>query len=213
MIKALKISATLSTLALLAACSGGSGDVVLTPAGNTQTGSAATKYTQIERLSRPAIKEVFETFVNHQVSNATEPYDKTNDPLYASILNTTNALRPPNATAGTNYGQVAQSILYPDEYTVDLSTSSNGPVGSSYGYFLSQELASATGSAAAFGGRAPNDDVIALELGILFGKTAQAIGVKEDNEENNCLDTQNLSSTAFNGTATTAGFPYLATAH
>ena len=208
----IKTSTTLATFAFLAACSNGSGSVVLTPVGNTQTTNTATKYTQIERLSRPAIKEVFETFVNHQVSNSVEPYDTVHDPLYASIHDTADALRPP--ANGDDYGNVLQSVLYPDEYAVDLSTSSNGPVGGTYGYFLSYELASVTKSPTAFGGRAPNDDVIALELGVLFGKTAQAIpGVTEDNEENNCLQTQNLSSTTFNGTATGSAFPYLATAH
>jgi hypothetical protein len=179
----------------LAGCgNSGNGSVVLTPP------PAAATYYQIERLSRPAVKEVFEPFVDHQKSNVSEPY---NDPtILADIKATALALRPASATAGTNYGTILSGILYPDEYLVNLDGTTGG--------FLGAEVPAL---AASFGGRTPTDDVISLELGVVFGNTLQlALGVPEDNEENNCLATQNLvAKTA--GPQPTAAFPYLAAAH
>lgn len=143
-----------------------------------------TKYVQIERLSRPAIKEVFENFVDHQKSNAIEPYQ--DDLLKTDISATEDFVRYGSATgpaAGTpDYGPIIQSVVYPDEYAVDLSQTAGG--------FLGYELAKN------FGGRAPNDDVIATELSVLFGTglSDNVPGVPPDNKSNNCLKTQNLAA-------------------
>jgi len=174
----------------LAACS--SPTVVLTP-------PKPVTYTQIERLSRPAIKEVFEPFQEHQISNAVEPY---NDPTIQSAIKTTeDALRPP--AASTDYGAALAGVLYPDQYLVNLAGNTT-PLPLTGQYFLSAEL-SPTG----FGGRAPNDDVIDLELGALFGKTLSAVGlIADDGEENDCLSSQNIPSEA-SAKLTTSTFPYL----
>jgi hypothetical protein len=182
----------------LAGCSGGS-NAVLTPAQPYHPGPTATpgvQYTQIERLSRPAIKEVFERFVDHQVSNGIEPYaDST---LQTSIVAVEDTLRPPNKTVGSDYGKTIASVVYPDEYTVDLSKTT--------GSFLGYETAKN------FGGRNPNEDVVALELSVLFGNTLSKLGLQpEDNEENNCLSAQNVAQAPSQQTTTT--FPYLAQAH
>jgi hypothetical protein len=197
------IKAVTSVAALgvgLAACSGG-GSSTLTPAhpnppGPTPTPTAVAQYTQIERLSRPAVKEVFERFVDHQVSNAAEPY---NDPtLQTSIVGVEDTLRPPNKTVGSDYGKVLGAVLYPDEYTVDLSKSAQS--------FLGYETAKN------FGGRNPNEDVVALELSALFGNTLSKLGLQpEDNEENNCLSAQNVAQRP--SQQTTGAFPYLAKPH
>ncbi len=180
----------------LTACGGGSSTLTPPPP------PVNTVYTQIERLSRPAIKEVFETFVNHQVSNQVEPYSANTDPLFASILGTENALRPPTAT--TNYGKALQGVLYPDELAVDLDV----PGATSY---LGVELNSVGAGAPSFGGRYPTDDVIGKSLAALFGSALVPV-LGEDNEENNCLSSQNLNpSTA--GPIPTGNFPYLAAAH
>ena len=159
----------------------------------------AGQYVQIERLSRPAIKEVFEPFQEHQISNAIEPY---NDPTIQSAIKTTeDALRPP--TSSTDYGAALAGVLYPDEYLVNLAGSSTPPSLDNQ-FFLSAEI-SPTG----FGGRAPNDDVVDLELGILFGKTLPALGlIADDKEENNCLSSQNIGAEA-PAKKTTSTFPYL----
>jgi hypothetical protein len=166
------------------------------------TAPAATTFTQIERLSRPAIKEVFEPFQDHQISNAVEPY---NDPTIKSAIQVTeDALRPPKGAL--DYGATLASVLYPDEYLVNLAGSSTPPALDNQ-FFLSAEVAPGS-----FGGRAPNDDVIDLELGVLFGKTLSALNIiADDGEANDCLSSQNTPSED-PAKKTTSTFPYLAAA-
>jgi hypothetical protein len=160
----------------------------------------AASFTQIELLSRPAVKEVFEPYQDHQITNAIEPY---NDPtIKGAIIATEDALRP--ATATTDYGKALAGVLYPNEYLVNL----NGAAPASGTFFLSTEVS----GGADFGGRAPNDDVIDLELGALFGNTLPALGlIADDHQENNCLSSQNIG-TEDPAKKTTATFPYLAAA-
>ncbi len=185
---------------------GNGGGVVLTP---PRPNGPGQPYTQIERLSRPAIKEVFEPFQDHQISNAVEPY---NDPTIKNdIAVTEDAIRYGGTPAsGPDYGVALQGILYPDEYAVNLnggnpSTKTQGE------YFLSNEV---SGS---FGGRAPNDDVIDLELGILFGNSIPALGLApDDGKENTCLSSQNITAPyVFGGQdprkTATGTFPYFPT--
>ncbi len=190
----------------LAACSNNGGDVHLQP-GPTPTppnsGPGPVQYTQIERLSRPVIKEVFEPFQDHQKSNVAEPYaDAT---IQGDIVATENALRPPTGT--TNFGTALATVLYPDEYTVNLA--GTAPTAATLGEsFLSNELT----NGAAFGGRAPNDNVIDLELAALFGNALVKVpvpGLGEDNEENNCLSSQNITGGLPAGKQSTGAFPYL----
>ena len=191
----------------LAACGGGSGDTVrLTPQPAGPVGAAsATRYTQIERLSRPAVKEVFENFVDHQKSNAAEPY---NDPtLQTEISGVMDFLRPPKN--GADFGKFLAGsgstggLLYPDEYTVDLSQTTAA--------YLGVETGGASGGK--FGGRGINDDVIGLSLGAVFGNVlTKTVPVQpEDNQENNCLSTQNLTIAA--SQSNTGSFPYLSSPH
>jgi hypothetical protein len=187
------------TLAIaLGACGGGSS----TPAAKGMSGSTATKYSQIEVLSRPAVKELFEKFVDHQTTNGAEPY---NDPtLQGEIQSFTDALRPP--TASTDYGKALAGVLYPNEYTVDLSQTG----GASY---LGNETGGATSSTkSTFGGRAITDDVIDISLGAVFGKTLPTLGlIADDGEENNCLTADNVAQASTQTPMAT--FPYLAVPH
>jgi hypothetical protein len=152
---------------------------------------------------------VFEPFQDHQKSNAVEPY---NDPtIQADIVATEDALRPANTALGTDYGKALAGLLYPDEYTVNLNGAA--PSGADPYYFLSD-----VADNGAFGGRAPNDDVIYLELDALFGPLLSQLGaIKDDNEENTCLSSQNIGGQGKPGgqaaaKLTTASFPYLAVA-
>jgi hypothetical protein len=187
------------TLAItLGACSGGS----TAPAAPTNNTAAGTKYTQIELLSRPAVKELFEKFVDHQTTNAAEPY---NDPtLQGEIQSFTDALRPP--TASTDYGKALAGVLYPNEYTVDLSQTGGAA-------YLGNETGGATSATkSTFGGRAVTDDVIDISLGAVFGKTLPTLGlIADDGEENNCLSSENLAQAPTQ--VPTAAFPYLAVPH
>jgi hypothetical protein len=206
-----KAIATMTSAAILglglSACGGGS--VTLTPGPHPSSAPAKTQYIQIERLARPAIKEVFEPYQAHQLSNVAEPYADATMQTY--IVATEDALRPPNTTLGTDYGKTLLGILYPDEYLVNLSGAA--PSGNDPYYFLSAEVDKA------FGGRAPNDDVIYLELGALFGPLLGNLGLAtEDNEEDTCLSSQNIGGVGVPGgqnpaKLTSATFPYLPTPH
>lgn len=173
----------------VAACSGNGDTVRLTPQPPTNPGGAPLSYTQIERLSRPAVKEVFERFVDHQISNAAEPY---NDPtLKSAIHDVSVALGRSEGTANT-----LQAVLYPDQYLVDLSQSGNA----SY-------LGTETGGK--FGGRPINDNIIDISLGAIFGNTLSSLNlVPDDGKENNCLITQHVAVAPRQGN--TGTFPYLA---
>jgi hypothetical protein len=164
--------------------------------------TAQTHYQQIELLSRPAVKELFEKFVDHQISNASEPY---NDPtLQGEIQSFTDALRPPKN--GADYGAVLAKVLYPNEYTVDLSQTGGAA-------YLGNETGGATSATkSTFGGRAVTDDVIDISLGAVFGNTLPALGlVPDDGQENNCLTAQNIVQRPSQIPTTT--FPYLAVPH
>lgn len=194
--------AALATLSLgLAACNNNNAGTFTPTPVPPATPGATTQYTQIELLSRPAVKEVFERFVDHQITNAVEPY---NDPtLQTSIQAFTDALRPPVASIGSDYGKALASILYPNTYTVDLSQSGKAS-------YLGVETGGATGGK--FGGRDIADNVIDISLGALFGGTLPALKVQpEDNQENNCLLKQNVSQNPTQGN--TGSFPYLSPPH
>ncbi len=188
--KHLRTLATVGALGLaLAGCGGGNnGNVVLTPQPPVNPGTQPVgPFTQIERLSRPAIKEVFETFTEHAASNAVEPY---NDPTIRNAIgrNTTAFGRPA-------YAATFQTILYPDVYNVDVSQTAGGFLGFETG-------------AAPFGGRNVNDDVIATELALIFGNAANTVlHAPDDGKENNCLSAQNVSIAATQ--QSTGTFPYL----
>jgi hypothetical protein len=169
------------------------------PVANPVTPTGA--YIQIERLSRPAVKELFENFQDHKTTNGVEPYSGNGtDPLYAEIKSFTDTVRPP-ANGGPDYGTTIQSILYPDEMSANLgSTSATG------GY-----LGLETGLNS-FGGRDPGDDVVGTSLGVVFGNTLSALHVvADDGEENTCLSAEHVTQDPSQQKTTT--FPYLASPH
>ena len=173
----------------LAACGGGSNSVHTTPV-------APQTFTQIELLSRPAVKELFEKFVDHQTSNASEPYADTT--LQTQIKGLTDALRPPKASVGSDYGAALASILYPNEMTADLSQSGNAS-------YLGVETGGATGGK--FGGRKLTDDVVTTSLGIVFGNTISALGLAPD--DGNEIPTLTDDHVGPGGKHFIASFPYL----
>ena len=181
----------------LAACGGGS-SVNTTPI----SAGAPTGYTQIEVLSRPAVKELFEKFVDHQTTNSVEPYaDPT---LQSEIIGLTDTLRPPTAT--TDYGKLIGSVLYPNWLTADISQTGGAA-------YLGNETGGATSATkSTFGGRALTDDVIDMSLGVVFGNTLPTLGlIADDHQENNCLTTDHVAMNT--SQAPTATFPYLHAPH
>jgi hypothetical protein len=189
----------------LTACGGASSQPVAIPTGSGPgSGANTTSYTQIELLARPAVKELFEKFIDHQTTNTVEPYADTT--LKQDIQSFTDAARVPNPTVGSDYGKALDGVLYPNWITVDLSqTGAAAYLGNETGGFTS-----ATHST--FGGRAITDDVITISLGAVFGNTLVTLGLQpEDNEENNCLTTDNVLQSATQLPTTT--FPYLHAPH
>jgi len=157
-----------------------------------------TAYNQIELLSRPAVKELFEVFADHAKTNVREPYDDPNIQFAIGNFMTTVAGR---SSAITN---VVESVLYPNELAADLSKP--GPAA-----YLGVETGGATGST--FGGRGLTDDVIGTSLGVVFGNTIPALGLgPDDGKENDCLNNEHVVS-GQGGIQTQPSFPYLANPH
>ena len=190
MIKNIAIGALVgAALAIgVAACSGG-GTIPNPP--SAAGGGTAAQYIQIELLSRPAVKEAFENFGDHDTTNRAEPY---NDPTLQGEIGTF------TTTAAGRSAQTAaalQSILYPNEMVADLSQSA--PTAA----YLGVETGGATGST--FGGRSLTDDTIKISLGALFGNTLSALGVvPDDGKESPCLTDDNVPAT----NQVTSSFPY-----
>jgi hypothetical protein len=157
-----------------------------------------TLYRQIELLSRPAVKELFETFNTHSPTNVSSPYADPNIPASIGTFMTTVAGR---STAITN---VVKSVLYPNELAADLSQS--GPAA-----YLGVETGGATGSK--FGGRGLADNVIDTSLGVVFGDTIPKLGLApDDGKENNCLTSQHVSL-GQGGQQSMSTFPFVAPPH
>jgi hypothetical protein len=191
----------------IAGCSSNNGAV----ATNTPTNpglQSTTQYTQIERLARPAVKELFENFQNHDTSNRTSPF---NDPtLSSSITSFTSNFR------AAQYGTTLATVLIPDVIKYDTSQSGNAA-------YLGVETGGATGSKV--GGRDLTSPVIDISLGAVFGTTLSTLGlVTADGKDIPCLTTQNMPAnkltgqTQYSSLATitaakkeTATFPYLGT--
>ena len=174
----------------LTACGGGGST---TPQPSPSSSPMAQSYTQTELLARPAVKEAFETFANHDTTNRAEPY---NDPLLQSQIGSfmTSVAGRSAATAAA-----AQAVLYPNEMQLDLSQVSGGTAS-----YLGVETGGVTGSK--FGGRALSDDIIDISLGAIFGNTLAALGAaSDDNKETPCLMSDNVGYDKTN----TATFPYV----
>jgi hypothetical protein len=157
--------------------------VGLSPAGSTV-------YKQIELLSRPAVKEVFELFEDHNKTNRAEPYA---DPVLQGQIKSFTLMFRSKTNAET-----LQAVLYPNVLKADLS---QDVTTASY---LGYETGGATGSK--WGGRALDDDVVDISLGAIFGNTLSALGlIPDDKKEAPCLSLDNVAYDKSN----TKTFPYI----
>jgi hypothetical protein len=186
----------LVALALAGAIAGGcsSNSSALTPVGSQVSAGAragtGVAYKQIELLSRPAVKEAFELYEDHNKTNRSEPYA---DPvLQEQIKSFWLMLR------GKTWAETLQAVLYPNVMKADLSQNVKKAA------YLGYETGGATGSK--FGGRALDDDIIDISLGAIFGNTLSALGlIPDDHKEAPCLTTDNVAYDKSNTTA----FPYI----
>ena len=195
---------TLSTLILASAgCNGNTSTIN----GNNQP----AQYQQIERLSRPAIKEAFQSFANHDQTNRSAP---TADGALKSAITT--FLGPPASGGVANRSAATAnfivSVLIPDEMKVDLSQTVTGcgAPNAPCAAYLGVETGGATGSR--YGGRWLNDDTIKTSLGVIFGNTVAALGgAPDDGNESWCLSDDNLSKGEGTFQSYGATFPYVNT--
>jgi hypothetical protein len=162
-------------IAAIASC--GNGTPTQLPA------AGAIQYVQIERLARPAVKELFQNYQAHDSTNRANPYS---DPTLPAAINgfMTGVAGRSQKTADT-----VQAVLIPDELAADLSQSGSSA-------YLGYETGGATGSK--FGGRGPLDNVIDISLGVVFGNTLStlpSLGVPDDKKESPCLTTENVPAT------------------
>lgn len=153
-------------------------------------GGAGATYQQIELLSRPAVKEAFESFADHSITNASEPYaDST---IQSDILSFSETV----AGRSSTWAGALQATLYPNEMIADLSATDTKAA------YLGAETGGITGSK--FGGRALTDDVIGLSLGAIFGNVLTLVGVPDDGKESPCLSNDNVPAAETPSTS----FPY-----
>jgi hypothetical protein len=181
----------LVAVALAGAVIGGcSSSSVLSPISRPTNPPAGTTYKQIELLSRPAVKEAFEMFEDHNKTNRSEPYA---DPVLKSQIKSFSLMFRSKKTADT-----LQAVLYPNVMKADLSQNTSKAA------YLGYETGGATGSK--YGGRALDDDVIDISLGALFGNTLSALSlIPDDHKEAPCLTTDNVAYDKSNTTT----FPYV----
>ena len=158
-------------------------------------------YQQIERLSRPAVKEATQNFAQHDDTNRTAPWKQpySSQSLYNAIGTFVTTV----AGRRADYATTIQAVLIPDAITVDLSQNTTTAA------YLGVETGGATGSK--FGGRALTDDVIDIDLGVIFGTTLSDLGLlTPDGKQSPCLTTDNVGYNAATKRVT-ATFPYAGT--
>jgi hypothetical protein len=183
----LGLIATILAGAIIGGCNSNN---VLGPTPPGPTTAPAGSFKQIELLSRPAVKEAFELFEDHNKTNRAEPYA---DPVLQGQIKSFTLMFRSKQNAET-----LQAILYPNVMKADLSQDTTTAS------YLGYETGGATGSK--WGGRALDDDVIDISLGAIFGNTLSALGlIPDDHKEVPCLTTDNVAYDKSN----TDTFPYV----
>jgi hypothetical protein len=182
-------------------CNGGAANP---PAINTGPTGPGAQYIQMERLARPAVKELFQQFANHDGTNRTSPAQQplSSQTLYQEIGSFTTTV----AGRDAKHASTLQAILIPDEIAADLSNLTDKAS------YLGVETGGATGGK--FGGRGLPDDVIDISLGAVFGNTLTALGLApDDGHQSPCLTTDNVPQKNAQDNVTPAVFPYVGAPH
>jgi hypothetical protein len=106
--------------AMLAPPSGKLGKIGVWATTSVSRDGGAT-YGQIERLGRPGVKEVFEAFRSHDITNRTTP---ANDSILAQSIVNFMVAAPPNGAGRTvKTAQALKATLIPDYITANLAAS------------------------------------------------------------------------------------------
>lgn len=191
----------ISIIALVVIGCGGSGNSTVPP-GNTKIGLWATTnvrsgtvFTQQDRLANPVVNEVFATFANdrHKTNNLSVPTNDKNE-----LANDIQSFMTGVAGRSQATTDVVKAVLVPDIMIADLGV--NGKAA-----YLGVQTNGATGSKA--GGRALEDDVVDVSLGVVFGTTISALGLAPaDGKEIPTLTSDNVG---MGGKHFKSTFPYL----
>jgi hypothetical protein len=188
----------IATAVAIAGC-GGSGSSNSSSNSNSGGGTSPTlaaTYTQVDRLGRPAVNEVFATVANdrHAINDTDSPTNDKNE-----LANDIQTFMTTTAGRSQAITDVVKAVLVPDLMVADLSQTG---VKAAY---LGVETGGATGSK--FGGRALTDDIVDTSLGIIFGNTVPSLDLApDDGKEIAALTTDNVGP---GGKHFTATFPYL----
>jgi hypothetical protein len=163
-------------------------------AGCGGSSSGKTQFTQVDRLARPAVNELFATVANnrHRTNNMIAPTNDSTEIANDIQFFMTNVAGRSQATT-----DVVKAVLVPDVMVADLSQTTPA--------YLGVETAGATGGL--FGGRALTDDVIDISLGAVFGNTVSALALAPDDGKE--IATLTSDNTDASGKHFSATFPYL----
>lgn len=129
-------------------------------------------FVQIDRLSRPAINEVFATVANDRHAQNHTFNSPIDDAGPNGLQSDIQSFMTGTAGRSQAITDVVKAVIVPDVMKVDL-TQQGVPAA-----YLGVETKGATGSK--FGGRDLHDDVIKTSLGIIFGNTIPALGLAKD---------------------------------
>lgn len=166
--------------------------IVLSGCGGSSSGK--TQFTQIDRLARPAVNELFATVANdrHATNNMIAPKDDPTEIADDIQFFMTNVAGRSQATT-----DVVKAVLVPDVMVADMSQTTAA--------YLGVETGGATGGT--FGGRALTDDVIDISLGAVFGNTVSALSLAPDDGHE--IPTLTSDNTGPGGKHFSGTFPYL----
>jgi len=151
-------------------------------------------WTQMDRLARPAVNEVFATvaYGRHEINDKASPVDDANE-----LAGDIESFMTFPAGRSQQIRNVVKAVLVPDVLRANLSETTAA--------YLGYETNGATGGK--FGGRALTDDIIDISLGVIFGNTIPALGLAaEDNKEIPTLTSDHVGPEGKHFLAT---FPYL----
>ncbi len=152
-------------------------------------------YTQVDRLARPVVNEVFATVANnrHKINDEDGPSNDHNE-----LANDIQSFMVGTAGRDQATTDVVKAVLVPDMMKVDLSKSDSAA-------YLGSETNGATGGK--FGGRKLGDDVVDISLGVVFGNTISALGLApDDGHEIAAFTSDNVDAS---GKHFLGAFPYL----
>jgi hypothetical protein len=170
--------------------------VWLAGCGSSSSGNGVQTFTQMDRLARPAVNEVFATVANnrHQVNDTDNPTDDS-----GQLANDINLFMTHTAGRSQAITNAVKSVLVPDVLVADLSSKA-----STAGY-LGVESGGKVGTD--FGGRALTDDVVDTSLSVIFGAAVPTLGLAaDDGKEIATLTTDNVDDSDKHFQA---AFPYL----